>query len=301
MSTNWFFELNLAAIILLIPLGYYWRPNATTSTHPYFPNQSWALREVAICLLLIDLTLLSLMWTVYLFQGSPLTGIFLNLSMPVSPLLLIWFFFRYRQQPITAVGISTVRAFSLLATGTQWALGILALNGVILLLMSPDRLERIFASTPGLGFFGIFAGSSVWLVATVYFPTSLWETGFSVIYEEVAYRGLLYGALRRLTTRWPAMIISTTYFFLAHGEPSLPAIMLGGICAYLVEEYRSLIPGIVVHGLWNLCLYMNAWFISGVKVDPSLYLFLVTVIAGVGFILLLVTNRSRDKALSAVS
>lgn len=79
--------------------------------------------------------------------------------------------------------------------------------------------------------------------------------------------------------------------------PALSSIMLGGICAYLVEGYRSLISGIVIHGLWNLCLYMNAWFINGFKVDPKLYLFWVTVIGGVGFMLLLVTNRDRDKAL----
>lgn len=210
-------------------------------------------------------------------------------------------FFRYRQQPITAVGISTVGAFSLFTIGTQWALGILVINGVMLLLISPDRLERMFENTPGLGFWGILAGSSVWLIATVYFFTSLWESWFSVLIEEIAYRGLLYGALLRLTTRWPAMIISTTYFFLAHGEPALSSIMLGGICAYLVEGYRSLISGIVIHGLWNLCLYMNAWFINGFKVDPKLYLFWVTVIGGVGFMLSLVTNRDRDKALCAIS
>lgn len=147
------------------------------------------------------MTLFSLLWALHLFEGSPWTQLFLKLFMPISPLLLIWFFFRYRQQPITAVGISTVRAFSLFAIGTQWALGILVINGVMLLLISSDRLERMFENTPGLGLWGILAGSSVWLIATVYFFTSLWESWFSVLIEEIAYRGLLYGALLRLTTR----------------------------------------------------------------------------------------------------
>lgn len=86
---------------------------------------------------------------------------------------------------------------------------------------------------------------------------------FAPIFEELAFRGLLYATLRRRLAFFPAAIISTSVFALAHGYSLVGFISVfwsGFLWAWVYERTGSLIPGIMAHAVNNLlvCLTVMA-------------------------------------------
>ena len=72
--------------------------------------------------------------------------------------------------------------------------------------------------------------------------------------EEVFFRGLTYGALRRIVRRPVAVVVSALFFAGVHLVPVeiLPILILGVILAYLYDYTGSLVPGMIAHGVNNL-------------------------------------------------
>jgi membrane protease YdiL (CAAX protease family) len=72
--------------------------------------------------------------------------------------------------------------------------------------------------------------------------------------EELFFRGLVFGALRRTLARWMALVASAGLFAAAHLQPVefLPIFILGVILAYVYDLTGSLVPGMIAHGLNNL-------------------------------------------------
>jgi membrane protease YdiL (CAAX protease family) len=72
--------------------------------------------------------------------------------------------------------------------------------------------------------------------------------------EETIFRGFMYGWLRRNVPVLPAVVISAAVFSAAHLVLvlALPLFGVGVILALLYEYSDSLLPGAVVHGLFNL-------------------------------------------------
>ncbi|HKV44951.1 MAG TPA: type II CAAX endopeptidase family protein [bacterium] len=72
--------------------------------------------------------------------------------------------------------------------------------------------------------------------------------------EEIFFRGLTYGALRRMMGRPLAIVVSALFFAVAHLEPVefLPILILGMILAALYEYNKSLIPCMITHAVNNL-------------------------------------------------
>jgi len=70
--------------------------------------------------------------------------------------------------------------------------------------------------------------------------------------EELAFRGLGYSLLARYG-RWTAILLVGLLFGLAHGlVAALPFLgVLGAGLAYLRSRVDSVIPGMIVHGLFN--------------------------------------------------
>lgn len=73
------------------------------------------------------------------------------------------------------------------------------------------------------------------------------------IAEELAFRGILYGWIRRRFGIAAGVAGSASAFALIHGIPTiLPAILFQGVVLALVyERSRSLWPPIIVHGTFN--------------------------------------------------
>ncbi len=75
------------------------------------------------------------------------------------------------------------------------------------------------------------------------------------LFEEIAFRGLLFFSLRTCMRPLYAALISATVFSLLHPY-SLPGFLAvfwsGMVWAYAFERFRSLLPGIFAHAIGNL-------------------------------------------------
>ena len=72
--------------------------------------------------------------------------------------------------------------------------------------------------------------------------------------EEIFFRGLALGALRRSLNRHIAVVVSALFFAAAHLQivELLPILILGLVLGYLYDLTGSLVPGMIAHGLNNL-------------------------------------------------
>jgi membrane protease YdiL (CAAX protease family) len=89
------------------------------------------------------------------------------------------------------------------------------------------------------------------VVAATTLDTVVWAP----IFEELAFRGLLYPTLRLRLPSWPAALLSAALFGVAHGYgvPGFVAVSWSGmIWAVGYERTRSLLPGMVAHAASNL-------------------------------------------------
>ena len=82
------------------------------------------------------------------------------------------------------------------------------------------------------------------------------------LFEEILFRGLLFGGLRAGWGVWTAGIISALVFSAMHGDPQgLPALTcLGAIFAYLYQRTGSLWSNIITHSLWNGLVVINVLY-----------------------------------------
>jgi membrane protease YdiL (CAAX protease family) len=90
--------------------------------------------------------------------------------------------------------------------------------------------------------------------------TVLGAVVFAPIFEELIFRGLLYGSLRARFS-WPvAAVASALIFGLAHGygPAGFGSVLASGLLwAYLYERTGSLVPGIVAHVANNLAVALT--------------------------------------------
>lgn len=72
--------------------------------------------------------------------------------------------------------------------------------------------------------------------------------------EETLFRGFIYGKLRSSLPLWAAIVVIALFFGFVHLEILLflPLVGVGAILALTYEYSGSLIPGAIVHGLFNL-------------------------------------------------
>jgi membrane protease YdiL (CAAX protease family) len=100
--------------------------------------------------------------------------------------------------------------------------------------------------------------------AAAYIVNGIVICTFIPFVEELTYRGLGYSLLERFG-RWPAIVLVGLLFGLAHGlVVSLPVIaVFGSVLAWIRAETKSVYPGMVLHGLFNLFALVAAVTISG--------------------------------------
>lgn len=80
------------------------------------------------------------------------------------------------------------------------------------------------------------------------------------VFEELAFRGLLFGVLRRRFQWMPAAFISAGIFALAHGYGLigfLSVLWSGLIWAWIYERTGSLLPGMIAHAVNNLLVCLS--------------------------------------------
>lgn len=100
----------------------------------------------------------------------------------------------------------------------------------------------------------------VWGSGSVLTISLLEYVVFAPIFEELAFRGILYAILRRRLAPLPAALISASVFALAHGYGVIGFISVlwsGLLWAWIYERTGSLIPGMIAHAANNLLVCLS--------------------------------------------
>jgi membrane protease YdiL (CAAX protease family) len=100
--------------------------------------------------------------------------------------------------------------------------------------------------------------------AAAYVANSVVICTFVPFVEELTFRGLGVSLLRRFGS-WPAIAVVGVVFGLAHGlVVSLPVLMaFGAVLAWIRLRTASVVPGMVLHGTFNLIALVAAVTIHG--------------------------------------
>ncbi len=207
----------------------------------------------------IKLTLDALTTLVILQDGVPLT-------------LMLYVVRKRYAQPLSALGVRWERAFPLLGLGLLVGLAAIPISTVterlatflIGTVIGHARAEALAAAEQAGNLLAevlrhpLTTRELVWLLVLI---------GVLVpIGEELFFRGFVYGAVRAHRGVPLAVGLSALLFALAHQYvfDFLPILVLGVILAVLYERTRTLLPGVVVHGVNNIVavlvlLYKNGW------------------------------------------
>ncbi|MBM7578147.1 CPBP family intramembrane glutamic endopeptidase [Jeotgalibacillus terrae] len=80
---------------------------------------------------------------------------------------------------------------------------------------------------------------------------------FTPLWEEILFRGILFGYLFNKTGRfWFPAVLASIIFGCFHLDYFIPSFIFSIFSIYLFKHFNSLIPGIFLHALWNfLMLY----------------------------------------------
>ncbi|MCM3173718.1 type II CAAX endopeptidase family protein [Paenibacillus sp. MER 99-2] len=70
-------------------------------------------------------------------------------------------------------------------------------------------------------------------------------------FEELLFRGLLFTTISNKYGAWWALIISSVVFGMLHGGVFIATSIFGLVFAYIFYKTKSLIPGILLHMIWN--------------------------------------------------
>ena len=180
--------------------------------------------------------------------GQPLLLTAQYLVVAVVCLALVWRRVGSRSRgPLRSLGLRGKSAWRLIAIGVGGyatflgglMLATLALRGLFGDMMPLGQTaDPLMASVDSKGELVIY-----FVLACVLAP----------IFEEIVFRGYLYAGLRRLANPRQAMLMGGLIFAAVHmnSEALVIIALIGVMLCYLYERTRSLLPGMIAHGLHN--------------------------------------------------
>lgn len=107
-----------------------------------------------------------------------------------------------------------------------------------------------YVSTPPNPVIPLFSGVESLVGRLILFALAVVAAPF---FEELFFRGVLYGSFRRAFGITAGILLSSVVFAVVHPLPGgfLPILVLGLVFAILVYQRGSLLPAVVAHGLNN--------------------------------------------------
>lgn len=199
----------------------------------------------------------------------------------VLTLLIYWIVFLIRKKKfVKEVGVSVIPAKSIFPI----ALFGISFNIIISVLLSvipfPQSWMESYVSNSAV----INTTLPAWIATVIGAP----------IVEEVVFRGLMYGRLKKGMPAVVAAILASLCFGAAHGTIIWAgyAFILGMICIWTYERYQSLTANILLHMSFNLAgMVLTALAIESQAV--TWILFAISVVVGAGA-LVWMANASKD-------
>jgi membrane protease YdiL (CAAX protease family) len=130
----------------------------------------------------------------------------------------------------------------------------------------------------GLGAFGVTSGRLDWSAVTMVLVNTA-MVGFS---EELAFRGVLWGAARKAMPFWGGFLLVSAAFGSVHvfnailtgelagaGVQALNAFMSGAAYLAIRIRTRSIIPIMVIHALWDFVVFLVGSGATGPAPEPA--------------------------------
>ena len=162
---------------------------------------------------------------------------------------------------------------------------IAVINGVLSVLPLPEWLISSYSSASS-----VITGSSLigQIIGVVIAPA---------LAEEILFRGVILGRLKRVMPVWSAVIVSSLAFALVHGNPLWIAytFVMGLLVAMIDVKYDSIVPGMIMHFMFNLYGCLAATLMLPLIV----YIGYILIGAGI-FVMLLSGGISRNKERAAL-
>lgn len=254
------------------------------SGHPYFGAQRWTVSQALLFFFALDLAYKAAS-PLLTIRGSRLTEFAAWLAFQAVGPLWVWMFVRYLGQPLGTAGLAWPPAKGILQA-CRWLFGVVWVVAIAGAAAPPDTVAAAFRME---------AHES----GALYFMRLLVAASLAGLIEETGYRGILYGALRTRMAPVAAMVVTAAGFMLAHGEVNPFAFFMGLLCAWMVERYHSVLPGIIVHTGWDLFSGINLWGIGAMNLDPHGFFQTVALVTGAAFVAVWImgkgwTNTPRD-------
>lgn len=223
-----------------------------------FGQQSWSIWIGIFAATLLKSVSAIVLWSPWSFRNQPVI-VPIYLLAEISVFLGVLLFYRFiTNQPFTSLGFATDRLGIRLLFAMRWIIGVfLVLYGIFYLLLLFQSMEvsqawlmRLYRNrdlvTALMHFF-----EKMWGLPAVGVPI-LFMVVLRPFAEEIVFRGLLYGPIRRKSDPIMAALITSLVFTLADGSIASPHLLSGLLSAYLYERTEMLYPGMILHGLMNL-------------------------------------------------
>lgn len=196
-----------------------------------------------------------------------------------------WYYFRERQYPFrpnykSAFSLKNIGYIIVMGVLGQYASNLIATLTGVLIPSAMDSYEDLAQN------FDLSTESPVLMILAVCIV--------GPIAEELVFRGMIFGKLRRAFSFWPAAIISGIMFGVFHMNimQGVYASVLGVLLAYVYEKTQTIFGSIFFHIVFNASSYITDFVNSGIQsVVPSetVYsagLILFSILSGIIVILL---------------
>jgi len=238
-------------LAVLLRLRHLVRPQAWAGR----PIAPWSLGEGFAVLVRAGVLGLAISATLTYLAGSYFQpGVLALWSTLVASLPMVWMIHRYLLRPR---GLSLAEAFGLRLQGV----GPWRFFKITALLLTVEWCGTLLIAW-GTWQLGLHTHWSEGLYERVIFGP--WQTAvlstlnlalWAPLFEELGFRGLVYGSLRTRFNVRTAMIASAIIFSALHLYSLvgfLSVFWSGLVLAWAYERYRSLLPGMVVHSIGNI-------------------------------------------------
>lgn len=218
-------------------------------------DQPWSLGEGFAVVVRVGLLGVAISAALHLLAGPFFRpGVLALWSTLFASLPMVWLIHRNLLKPR---GLSFASAFGLTLNGVS--LG--RLGRIALAMLAAEWCGTLLIAWLGWKF-GLNAHWSEGLYEQEIFGS--WQTAalsginlvlWAPLFEEVGFRGLIYTSLRSRLSPRTAIVASALLFSALHLYSwlgFLSVLWSGVVLAYAYERFRSLLPGMIVHGVGNL-------------------------------------------------
>lgn len=226
---------------------------------------------------------------VYLTQGTPLIVLNFAQELTLFTGFGLWYIFRekkyaYRPNYKRAFSVKNILSMAGIAFFGQYAINLLL---VLVYFVLPGVFQQYEDLIQNLD---IDAGNPVIMIFSVVI--------FGPLFEEVLFRGMIFGRLRRAFSFWPSAVVSAVLFGAFHMNlvQGIYAGVFGLALAYIFEKTETIWGCYMLHALFNLSSYVITGYETALEnagLELPLVVQLGVSVASIVIVLILIKNLGK--------